>query len=271
MRTFKQIESMNLLFQFKEWLTLPEATSHLSTIFSQPISEADVLRLALDGHMRLSVSLVNGAQARRGKVVGPDRVEWSEVPAKLVESFLPEEHRGKPLRYAKSLCIDDKRFLNLEDSVSSIWGVWDVPMLGGDKLDVEHRYQFLSGGPSVTVTNLNGAFVESLDGLEFCQIQESFDDNEYQAGSKANGAAIERHILVEGLTGDQVASLHAEHKANREAFKSKERSTPWSERFYPAAGLPEDAVFVVRVSELLRLQERILFSQSASMYSPPRH
>jgi hypothetical protein len=257
--TVNLLEPMNLLLQFKEWLTLPDAASHLSTIFAQSISEADVLRLALDRHLRLSVNFVNGAQARRGKVVGPDGIEWGEFPVEVVDLLksVPEECRGKPLRYAKSLGIDDERFLNLDESVSTIWGVWEIPMLGGDKLDVEHRYQLLTDGPSITVTNLEGTFVESLDGLEFCQLQDTFDDNEYQEGSKASGEAIEERIVAKGLSDDQATELRARHKSEREVFRSKQRVRPWSERFYPAGGLPEDAVFVVRVSELLRLQERV--------------
>lgn len=259
-------KSMNLLLNFKEWLTLPEAADHLSTIFAQKISEADVLRLALDGHLRLSVNLVNGAQARRGKVVGPEGMEWDEIPAGLVASLKKgvEEVDAKPIRYLKSLCIDEGRFLNLEQTVSSIWGVWNIPMLGGDRLDVEHRYQVSTGGPDITVTNLEGAFVESLDGLEFCQLQASFDDNEFQAGSNASGAAIEEHIRVNDVSPDRAEELRAKHKIDRAAFRSNEAKKPWSERFYPAGGLPDDAIYVVRTQELVSLQEKVLAAQPAS-------
>ena len=66
-------------------------------------------------------------------------------------------------------------FLNLEKEVKTIYGVWDLPLLGGERLDVEHLYQQLTDGPKVTLTFLDGAFVEIENDI-MCQLQESFDD-----------------------------------------------------------------------------------------------
>jgi hypothetical protein len=35
--------------KLKDWLTVPDAARHLSILFGDDVSEADVLRLALDG------------------------------------------------------------------------------------------------------------------------------------------------------------------------------------------------------------------------------
>ena len=43
----------------KEWLTVPDAAKRLSVIFGEEVTEADVLRLALDGHLKLSIYFVN--------------------------------------------------------------------------------------------------------------------------------------------------------------------------------------------------------------------
>ena len=50
---------MKKLLKLREWLTVPEAAGHLSILFGEDVTEADVLRLALDGHLTLSVNFVN--------------------------------------------------------------------------------------------------------------------------------------------------------------------------------------------------------------------
>lgn len=71
---------MSKLFKLKEWLTVPDAARHLSIAFGEEVSEPDVLRLALDGHLKLSVNFVNHARARRGKVVSWMETEWDILP-----------------------------------------------------------------------------------------------------------------------------------------------------------------------------------------------
>ncbi len=60
---------MRKLLKLKEWLTVSDAARHLSILFGEEVSEADVLRLALDGHLTLSVDFVNHASARCGPIV----------------------------------------------------------------------------------------------------------------------------------------------------------------------------------------------------------
>src|SRR5260370_26313980 len=53
----------------RQWLTVPEAARHLTLIFGEDVSEADVLRFALEDHLTLSVDFVNHTMARCGPVV----------------------------------------------------------------------------------------------------------------------------------------------------------------------------------------------------------
>jgi hypothetical protein len=80
--------------------------------------------------------------------------------------------------------MESGKVVEFEESLTSIGGVWDLPMIGGEALDVLHQLQWHIGGPEVTLTCLEGALVGSLDG-ELYQLMESFDDNEYQPGSRA--------------------------------------------------------------------------------------
>ena len=96
---------MGKLFNLKEWLTIPDTARHLSIVFGEDVSEADVLRLALDGRLQLSVYFVNNANARCGKVVGYDQVEWYETPPELAAIF--REKKDKPQRLMKSLNLSE--------------------------------------------------------------------------------------------------------------------------------------------------------------------
>lgn len=273
---------MGKLFNLKEWLTVADAARHLSIVFGEDVTEADVLRLALDGRLRLSVYFVNHAIALCGKVVPWEETDWWLFPdsddfpwgrvmkragqatteecrpcPRKLEALLnqiPETERGNYYPMMRDLNIDGERFLKRSDDVTTLRGVWDLPMIGAEQLDIEHQYQDLTGGPGVTLLRLDGAFVEGRDG-QICQLQEDFDDNEYQAGSSAQLERLEEHIASNGIEGAEAESLLNRHKEQRKEFLEKRWAKPAEENYYPAAGLPKDAVIVVR-TEALREFER---------------
>lgn len=249
---------MGKLFNLKEWLTVADAARHLSIVFGEEVTEADVLRLALDGRLRLSVYFVNHVKARCGQVVGYEDAEWGEFPAEMVATLpnIPAEAKGKPLPYMKSLNIDDKRFLNLSDEVTTLRGVWYLPMIGNEKLDIEHQYQNLTDGPAVTLEGLDGAFVEGRDG-QLCQLQESNEENAYQPGSIAHLERLQQHIAEKGIKGAKAESLLNRHKEQRNEFLEKQRTRPAKENYYPAGGLPKDAVIVVRTEALREFEQSV--------------
>lgn len=259
---------MGKLFNLKEWLTVADAARHLSIAFGEDVTEADVLRLALDKRLRLSVYFVNHAKARVGKVARyteaeliaaiqagklPDDLKWMKFP-KDFGAAIRGESGGEDLIHLMSLRIDDGRYLTLFDDVTTLRGVWDLPMIGNEQLDIEHEYQNLTGGPAVTLQGLDGAFVEGRDG-EICQLQESYDDNEYQPGSSAALEKLRRHIAERGIEDAEAESLLNRHKEQRKEFLEIQRKRTAKENYYPAGGLPEDAVIVVR-TEALREFER---------------
>ena len=273
---------MGKLFNLKEWLTMADAARHLSIAFGDDVTEADVLRLALDGRLRLSVYFVNHAKARCGKVVPWEETDWwlfpdsddfpggrvmkrggqtttdesRPCPQKLEALFneIPETERGNYYPMMRELNVDGERFLTLSDDVTTLRGVWDLPMIGNEQLDIEHQYQGLTGGPSVTLQGLDGAFVEGRDG-QIYQLQEDYDGNEYQAGSSAALERLKQHIAEHCIEGAEAESLLNRHKEQRKEFLEKRRARPAKENYFPAGGLPEDAVIVVR-TEALREFER---------------
>lgn len=277
---------MSKLFRLKEWLTVADAARHLSIAFGEEVSEPDVLRLALDGHLKLSVNFVNHASARRGKVIPWEETEWKmfpkfdfgtkpdvassssdtapptpeeilECPPNLLAAWneIPEADRNNFSPLLTCLNIDSKRFLNLNHKVVSIADVWDLPMIGSERLDVEHLYQQLTGGPEVTLTGMDGAFVEK-DGV-MCQLQEDFDENEYCACSKAQLRKLEARIALNKIKGAEAQKLLDKHKQDRKVFLENRASKDKSNGYYPAGGLPKDSVLVVRTSALREFEQAV--------------
>ena len=224
----KQKPIKSKLLNLREWLLVPEAARYLSILFNEEVCEADVLRLALDKHLTLSVDFVNHTYVRRGKVVSEEDTIWKEFPMspdyeKIIRESSPEHAKlldgpkDKIVRIMKSLNIDDKRFINLDEKVTRIRRVWDLSMIGNERLDIEHKYQMLTGGPEVTLQGLEGAFVEREDGV-ICQLQESFDQNEYCSGSKAQLENIKEHIAINNIGERKAKKLLDQYKKNREEY-----------------------------------------------------
>ncbi len=266
------------LFNLKEWLTVADAARHLAIAFGEDVTEADVLRLGLDGHLRLSVNFVNHTQARCGTVVRytvaeliaamasgrlPVDLEWAKFPKDLHAAIRGEPVGEELVDVVVSLRISDDEYLPLDEKVATLEGVWDLPMVGGERLDIEHKYQQLTDGPSVELETMDGAFVRTKDGV-MCQLQESFDDNRYTAGSSAALAELKLHIAEQSIEPDKAELLLQRHKEARKEFLEKRKKRPAKEHYYPAGGLPNDAVIVVRTEALREFEQTVNSASNAS-------
>lgn len=146
---------MKKLLNLKRWLTIPDAACHLSMFFGEDVSEADVLHLALEGHLTLSVNFVNHTMGRCGPVVSSGDADWITVP-----SLSGDRQLRLPVSGVR---IADDKFLQLDKEVISIGGVWDLTMLGAEHTDVEHKYHFLTGGPPVEIQTLDQSSVAKTE------------------------------------------------------------------------------------------------------------
>lgn len=82
------------LLDLKAWLTLSEATRHLTELPGEPVSEADILRLALDGHIVLSALFVNHTTARTGRIIPLTEAAWSDPPVDIdAKAWRPSRRR----------------------------------------------------------------------------------------------------------------------------------------------------------------------------------
>jgi hypothetical protein len=235
---------MSKLLKLKEWVTLDDAAKHLSIAFGENVAKADVLRLALDRRLTLSVNMLNGASARCGQLVPKAKAKWTEMPS--LDGL-------RTLRVPEGVELTDGSVIELEGDIVSLRGIYDLSMIGNERLEVEHAYQMLTDGPAVTLHGLDGAFVIAGDG-SYCQLQESFEENEFQSGSLAQGRKLEAHIESEGLDAETAQEMRNKYKADRELFKKRRADSAAKDNYYPAGGLPTDSVLVVRSDSLLDLQ-----------------
>jgi hypothetical protein len=184
---------MKRLLNLKEWLTLADAIRHLSILFGEDISEADVLRLALDGHLTLSVYFVNGAACLRGPLV-------STQDAKRDTKSL-DEHGRHPI---EGEIIDEDHVIECGNEVDYANGVWDLSMLGCERAEIDSKYQALTNGPAVDSPWWVGPVLRRQDGTH-CQIVTRLLDNEIKGKilvkpytNRAN------YRLAQGLPADSV-------------------------------------------------------------------
>lgn len=200
---------MSKLFPLKEWLTLEEAATHLSGVFGEPVEVADLLRFAISKHLKLSVNFVNHATAHIGRKVPfadavfigvqPVRPPYELNTVRVQSGGADEQSPPKPtldlsernqIAFAETLqaqpnavffprgdMLSWSDVMEYEDQLTTLKGIWDLPMLGGERLDVEHLLQQLTGGPDVELVCLDGALVVSQDGMKYAKILKCFSRN----------------------------------------------------------------------------------------------
>jgi hypothetical protein len=288
---------MSKLFKLKEWLNVGDAAKRLSVLFGEDVTKTDVLRLALDGHLKLSINFVNEAKVRGGEIVSWNETEWApfylggqdekpawwgrilskkaaELPPKLAE-LLAEWKVDEILNDGDfhpgmmSIHIGGERFLNLYDEAKTIQGVWDLPMIGGEKLDIENVCQSTEGGPEVVLLHPDGVFVESQNG-EICQLQQYFEDDEYQPGSRAQLRLLKQRISDDHIENEEALALLSQHSQERGKYFEKRKAFIEFDKLYDfhrAFYLPSDAMLVVR-TEALRHFEATFVEQTEKPESP---
>ena len=180
--------SPDTLRKLREWLTIEEAASELSTALSEDVDASDVLRLVLDRQLQLSIYLPAKTTARCRK--------------------LDEDTPDAPWTRRE------------------IGGVWDVPMRGRGKSQIEYDYQMLCRRTSVLKETPVGAWVKQEDLL--CQIPPdmgsdfgSRHESEFPVGSLL---VVRRPALEEFIRQHVPAQAPTSASLDR-PLKERERAT----------------------------------------------
>jgi len=200
---------MSKLFNLKNWVTLEEAAAHLTGVLNEDVLVEDLLRLALNGHLTISINIVNGAEACKGERFPLDELPIrvarglkSSAPLNLdppegypadssreaqMEWLSKNEDRlksGELVAYPACKARDGYYGYDFEDRISTIRGLWDLPMIGNEILDVEHLLQGMIGGPEVTGMSLEGTILLHPDGVTYARLMDHYSKNEFVPDGK---------------------------------------------------------------------------------------
>lgn len=244
---------MSKLLSLKQWLSLAEAAEHLQTIFNEQVTVADVLRFCISGHLTLSANFVNHGRAKLARKVpfleagftllpdlqdsdpptvtlmGRDEVvaafqEWLKLHPE--QAALVTEKKRSLVAILRGDEISTTECVTRGEGIQVLKGIWDLSMIGAERLDIEHRLQQETGGPEVELICLGGVLLSRPDGT-FARLQAEFAEDELPPEKLSSDASPEQR------------KRHEEH------------------RYYPAGGLPEDAPIVVRSEALLEFIEAV--------------
>lgn len=262
---------MSKLFKLKKWLTVAESATYLSLAFSETVTESDIYRLVLDRHLTLSANLVNHAYARTGRSVGIDDADFY-MSDNLALASINEtvdrirKERGEdplisptaPHKIISSVAIGENQYFkrDVKNDFTTVGGIWDLVMVGNNELNIEHMFQVLTGGPEITLTCLDGIFLSQPSG-EVCELQVSVDENEYQTGSNAALREIHEQIRSGSLTGKNAKQALADHEEQRVEYLSYVKSKPEKDNYNPAHLMPQDAIYVLKMSSLNALTGKV--------------
>lgn len=145
--------AVSKLFKLRDWFTIKDAAVHLSSVMSEPVTEADVLRLVMDGHLKVSIFLGHDQFAVCNEALSQEQasdLSWS-APDEYQEVVRWEDPDGIVPRQKCIYLRSEDRFYHL------LRGVHDFPLAGRQESLVEREYFRLTGGPNID--RARGVFV----------------------------------------------------------------------------------------------------------------
>lgn len=150
---------MSKLLNLRSWFDLHDAATILATAFGEKVSDVDVLRLALDKQLKISIRLINEAYGRECREIQPSDIEWREIPSLDGKRTLKLPVNGKTLYFEET-----ETLYHINGPVHSLDGIYDLPMIGGERVDVEFKFNQIKFDPVPTMVSLEGVMVQSPDG-----------------------------------------------------------------------------------------------------------
>jgi hypothetical protein len=184
----------------RPWLEVPEAATYLGHALHHEVTEAEVLRLASDGQLKLSVWFVNPTQA------SPDS-PFTETQLKMLarrdaEIAVAQRTQEQPPS------LEDSSWPPGIEQITLSGGPYDLAMIGAEIRSVEGRYQQLTEGPAVELNCLDGTFVDAVDGARFRLWKPNRVGTETTHGDETDWVVtLEAYSPAHGLPEDSVLVL----------------------------------------------------------------
>lgn len=204
------------------WLTLQDAAMLIGEGLKESVSVADVLRLALDRRLALSVLFARKALGRLGKVVPYAEAEWHSMdlpirdPSKAfpgksasltVHEWPSEDGRTRHIKvlHGSPLPPDGSRVFVKDEQDCYVDGIWNLPMTGPERLSVEDEYYAAIGKPPSGLVNLDPLLVVN-DRDEWFEVRDSDEGFTFPAIQLPAGSIL---VVLKSSVADYLTSAAA--------------------------------------------------------------
>ena len=141
-----RVAKRSKLTELRAWLTVVDAAQYLTRALNEEVTEANIFQFAVERRLTLSARFLDAVRAIELMEKTWQRIEGGDRDFDLIEA-----RNVLPFELPSTIELPD--------------GVYDLPMIGLERFDVEHEYQKRTGGPEVTAPRMSrptdGPFVKS--------------------------------------------------------------------------------------------------------------
>lgn len=155
---------MSKLLKLKSWLSLAEGAQAISTLLGESVGISDLYRFALDGHINLSINLINPTPIRKVSVIRTESLQHKTV--KPSHKNLPKNLRvNVPLA---EYPISKKHWVESEaKDWSNVKGVYDLAMIGAERGEIT---QLIHPESIVKIPVISGFYIKKDEQIYKLQV-----------------------------------------------------------------------------------------------------
>ncbi|EMH1415435.1 hypothetical protein RGJ02_003263 [Morganella morganii] len=230
---------MKKLFKLKEWFTLEETARRLTSSFEEEISVADCLSLALDGRIVISTLLDRSLYVIRSSIEKTTmRKQFNGLITSVTADGAYLNMLSGEVYYSNAELDYQYDQIKRNGNVFRLdFGIYDLPMLGAERLDVMHQFDLEQHRSPREYINIEGPFLITKYGM--VNVLESFNELTLKFDGK------------ESRLFDPILDKYVDFK-NHSAF------------FYPDDGLGE-VEFVFRRENIELFEQSVLNNEEPTL------
>lgn len=154
---------MSKIYKLKSWFGMAEAAERLSNSLGEAVSVSDLIQLGLERKLTLSVLFHDGVEIVSGVIKTNSLRERFQFPIGMLEEL------GLS---SDNLDVQENYFSSTKNTATGS-GIFNLPMIGGERADVESIFCKITGRNREYTSSLDGVFLERNSQLY--RIQERFD------------------------------------------------------------------------------------------------
>ncbi|SIS82687.1 hypothetical protein [Neptunomonas antarctica] len=256
---------MSKLFKLKNFLTVNATADYLSAVFEEEVTVADVLQLAMEKHIALSINLINHAKARIGKPIPSEQAKlliFLHYPGGMLNAMsngysnpiledkdLSEEVKIAAHRALAELGLNDDQRQALESLTYQLPEGTTIS-LGYKGQHIPKKNIVIELDEPMSVPSIEGIWDLPLIGAETLDLHNTFFHT-LLGGPEIDLVSLDGTWLV-SENNEQWAQLQNQSDKN-----TKQEESDIESKYYPADGLPEDAVVIIRQKEIQRFVDSL--------------